>query len=337
MADEPDLDGRRLEGLPDFAELTERPGSPRGSTWGMWGDTDRLGCLNLLTQERIAAGLACVRDHTVWSLNWDLHMPSPPLFGRTPLKHNLLTWSSGGHDDMLDQFNTQSSSQWDGFRHMRHPQHGFYGGIADEDHGIQWWARRGIVGRAVLADVDRWRTACGKPIRRGEYDSFSVTDVLATLEAQGTAVEAGDILLIRTGWITWYTTLNDSQRGALSQKGTTIYSCGLAPGEETIAGIWNMHLSAIAADNLAVESMPGGGGRDDSELARLQADPGKLNDIMIHAALIALLGLPLGELWHLDALADACAIDQRYECLLVSAPLNLEGGAASPANALAIR
>ena len=49
------------------------------------------------------------------------------------------------------------------------------------------------------------------------------------------------------------------------------------------------------------------------------------------------LGLPLGEMFALDALADDCALDGRYEFLITSAPLNLPHGVASPPNALAVK
>jgi hypothetical protein len=52
---------------------------------------------------------------------------------------------------------------------------------------------------------------------------------------------------------------------------------------------------------------------------------------------LPLLGLPLGELWELGPLVAASRADGRWTCLLVSAPLNLAGGVASPANAVAIR
>jgi hypothetical protein len=45
----------------------------------------------------------------------------------------------------------------------------------------------------------------------------------------------------------------------------------------------------------------------------------------------------LGELWHLDALAEDCATDGVYEFMVTSAPLNLTGGVGSPPNALAIK
>jgi hypothetical protein len=69
----------------------------------------------------------------------------------------------------------------------------------------------------------------------------------------------------------------------------------------------------------------------------VRADPERCHEAFVHFSLLALLGLPLGELFDLDALADAVAADGRSACLLTSAPLRLRHGVASPANALAIR
>jgi hypothetical protein len=52
---------------------------------------------------------------------------------------------------------------------------------------------------------------------------------------------------------------------------------------------------------------------------------------------LALLGIPIGELWALDKLAADCADDGQYEFLFTSAPLNKLGGIGSPPNALAIK
>jgi hypothetical protein len=57
----------------------------------------------------------------------------------------------------------------------------------------------------------------------------------------------------------------------------------------------------------------------------------------LHFELLALLGMPIGELFDLDALAADCARDGRYEFLFTSAPLNKTGGIGSPPNALAIK
>ena len=103
-----------------------------------------LGTLNLLTAERTKRGAACVKKGSVFPINLDMHLPDPPLFGREAFTHDVV-WlqNDAGHDEHLSGWNTQSSSQWDGFRHIKHPVHGFYNGVADEDHGIHFWAKKG--------------------------------------------------------------------------------------------------------------------------------------------------------------------------------------------------
>ena len=69
----------------------------------------------------------------------------------------------------------------------------------------------------------------------------------------------------------------------------------------------------------------------------MRADPERGLEFFVHLALLPLLGLPIGELWDLDALAADCAADGVYELLFTSAPLNMQSGVASPPNALAIK
>jgi hypothetical protein len=318
-------------GLPSYDDL------PNGKAWGVWGDGtgDVFGCLNLLTPERVQAGVACVERGAVFALNWDMDLPDPPLFGREPFQHDV-HWlvNEVGHDDFVSNWNTQSSSQWDGFRHIRHTAHGFYGGVADEDHGIHHWARRGIVGRAVLCDVGRWRASVGRDLQYGEPDPIEPSDILDTLAAQGSEVEAGDILLLRTGWTAWYRSLDEQARQQLAGD---LKSPGLRPGVASARVLWDLHIAALAADNPAVEVWPPGSLATAEEFQAALADPEQSPEIFLHFALLPLLGLPLGEMWDLDALADDCAADGRYHCLLTSAPLNLRAGVASPPNALAIK
>jgi len=112
---------------------------------------------------------------------------------------------------------------------------------------------------------------------------------------------------------------------------------GIRPGFDTVRWLWNAHVAAIAADNPAVEVWPPGAGLDADERRAVRSDPSRAPEVFVHTALLPLLGLPLGELWDLDALADDCAADGVYEFLLTSAPLNVRHGVASPPNALAIK
>lgn len=56
----------------------------------------------------------------------------------------------------------------------------------------------------------------------------------------------------------------------------------------------------------------------------------------LHDYALAFWGMPLGEMWDLEALAAECETQQRWTFFLTSSPLNLPGGAASPPNAIAI-
>jgi hypothetical protein len=321
--------------LPAYDELPVRPELPPNSSWGLWGDSDHLGCLNLLTPDRVKAGIATVRDGAVFPLNLELELPNPPLFNRSVLRHDVLWIDDGdGHDDELSTWNTQASSQWDGFRHVRHPQYGFYNGIADEEHGVDHWARKGIVGRAVLCDVARWRARNGRPIDCATNDVITGDDVTATLEDQATTVEPGDILLLHTGWVEWYRSLDEEGRQRLAVPPTC--APGLAPGTATVRLLWDLHIAAVAADNPGLEIEPAGSNLSSAELADTR-QPDRHHERSAHFSLLPLLGIPIGELWDLSALAEACASDRRWTCLLSSAPLNLASGVATPPNAIAIR
>jgi len=249
--------------------------------------------------------------------------------------HEVL-WVGGtlGHDDQLSEWNTQSSSQWDGFRHIRHPAHGFYNGVADEAHGVHHWAARGIVGRGVLADVGRHRVAEGRPLDMLASDPIDPEELSGTLERQGTTVTPGDILLVRTGWIEWYRELDEESRAALADR---YRSPGLRAGEDMARLLWELRLAAVAADNPALEAWPPPGATSAERLGPGGVDPVAVMEGSLHFALLPLLGMPIGELWDMAALADDCAADGCYEFLLTSSPLHLVGGVGSPPNALAIK
>ena len=159
--------------------------------------------------------------------------------------------------------------------------------------------------------------------------------MLATLEHQGVSVETGDILLLHTGWVRWYRTLDDAGRRGLAENLT---SPGLRPGIATVRMLWDLHIAAVAADNPALEVWPPGSvATPDHLAAAANRDAKALAEVFVHTALLPMLGLPIGELWDLEALADDCAADGVYECFLTSAPLNLRAGVASPPNALALK
>jgi kynurenine formamidase len=331
--------------LPSYQELPLSAGLR--SSWGVWGEigTDRFGCLNLLTPERAASAAQLVRRGAAFPLNWTMELPKPALFDRATHTHEVTAAdNSPAHDDVLHDWNTQSSSQWDGFRHIRNfkaldeePGTGHYGGVADEELGIDHWARRGIVGRAVLADIGRYREHVGRPMRYAESDIIDADELLDCLAHQGTMVEEGDILLMRTGWVGWYESHTDpAERLRLSRR-ADLTAPGLSSVERTCEVLWDLHIAAIGADNPSVEVWPPSADMDPAERAVIWPDLRRRHEAFVHMRLLPMLGLPLGEMWNLDPLADDCAADGRYECFFTSAPLNLANGVASPPNAIALK
>lgn len=322
--------------LPSYEQLPVQAGLPRGSSWGVWPD-DRLGCLNLLGREQARRGASCVRTGASFGLNLELELPSPPLFGRPAMTHEVHQRPGGLTADDTVAGNTQSSSQWDGFRHVRHPRHGAYGGLPEAEHGVNFWSRRGIVGRGVLADVAAWRASVGRPVQPDSGAPITVDDLLATLRWQSVAVETGDILLVRTGWLAWYRGLDEAGRTAYA---ANIVATGLEPSERTAAALWDLHISCLGADNPAIETWPPRlftlPPDERAEALAAVEDPAVTASMFLHLNLLPLLGLPLGELFDLDALAVHCAEARTYDFLVTSAPLNLDHGVATPPNILAV-
>lgn len=322
--------------LPKYKDLPVDPSKPPGSSWGLFGEDDELGTINLLTPERVASALHFARKGSVFSLNWDVEKPGPPILGRQPLEHHIIDLKPGA-DDFYNNFFPQASSQWDALCHMPHPNYGYYNGRTQADitgqpgsrNGIEHWARRGIVGRFVLIDIARYREEIGSPLRYDQSDAITPEDLDGALTQQQVKVEVGDVLLIRFGWVGWYESTTTETRLALANAGQSLRTPGLIGTEDMAEWLWDHHVSVVACDVPALEVLPSGPWSSD--------DPASTYDSYLHFRVIPLLGLAVGEMFVLDELAEDCAADSEYYGLFTAAPINKVGGAGSPANALAIK
>ena len=322
--------------FPCYQDLLNRPGRLGGTAWGLWGEADQLGTLNHLTPQRVLAAQKSILTGEVITLNLPLTEFDPPIIAhRGSVDHTVFGLNDFHRDDRVDNFFLQASTQLDGLRHFGHPDHGFYNDTDPDmlvagrpELGIQAVAQRGIVGRGLLIDVGEYRLQSGRPIDQSRNEQISVADLEATLEWQGSTVEPGDIIMIRTGW------LQHLRTGRASTGPLT--SPGLAQEESTAAWLWDHRVSVAASDNIALEAWPA----TESQLTVRAELNGSMaassHSGMLHRILIPLLGLTIGELWALDELAVACAGRGRYDVFLTVQPLNLLGGVGSPANAVAI-
>jgi kynurenine formamidase len=313
--------------IPKFEELPIRKDLPADCSWGVFGDDDALGCLNFLTAEGVVAAAGLVKSGKVFRLDASVGFAKPPLFGRAPAEHTVVPLAPMANDDFV-HFNTQEGSQWDGLGHVGHVRlERFYNDVklsevrdgANAKLGIHHWKDK-FVGRGLLIDAYGYRLAKGIPVNGLEREVYTLSELQAVIEYQGSALQPGTILLVRTGFMESYEKLSAEEKRAVAPM-EKMRSPGIEATREIVAWMWNNRVAAIGTDCPSVEAFP-------SDFS----DEG-----ILHYRALPLLGLPLGELFVLAPLAEDCARDRRYEFMVVSAPLHVKGGIASPPNAVAIK
>ncbi|SOD74673.1 putative cyclase [Jatrophihabitans sp. GAS493] len=326
---------------PKYSELPLLPDTDLRHAWDYFGDGDALGTLNLLTEQRRRAAATLARQGRTVNLSLPLTEPAAAPFGRLALQHEVFRTSSFSWDDRITRLDMQASSQWDGLLHVQHRTYGFYGGRQSgpepfDKLGIQRWVEHGIVGRGVLLDLETYYREAGEEFDPLQPTAVPPEDLLRVAEAQGVELREGDILCLRFGWLAAHARADQSSAdgtgsaesadmatstdAASSSAGTAeAHGAGLHAGVETARFLWDLGVAAVACDNPAVEVQPG------------SRDVGYL-----HHRLLTMLGMPLGELFALDELADECRASGNWDFLFMSAPLNVPGAIGSPANALAL-
>ncbi len=284
----------------------------RNSNWGKWGEDDVRGTMNYLTDDLRAAAGSLIRRGVSFSLSqsFDMNGPQNGWRRRTNPVHTMLDTGTdaaagvqgfphglGGADDVVSM-PLQCSTQWDGLGHIFDHGWAWNGRPAgqvvttqgDRFTGIETVAN-GIVGRGVLVDVGRYIGDSGEL-----PDGFAITTdhLVATIEAQGitSQVGRGDLLLVRTG-----------QLSRARRDGWGDYAGGAAPGLSFTTADWlhDSEIAAIATDTWGFEVRP-----NEFDVA---FQP-------LHQVAIPNMGLFLGEMWDLDALADDCVSDGVYEFFL---------------------
>jgi kynurenine formamidase len=326
----PDLD--RLDPAGAIAAAAKRV-----SNWGRWGDDDVLGTLNFLDEEKRREGAALIRRGASFSLSqrFDADGPQKGWRRRTNPVHTMLDTGLdaergqgfphglGGADDVVFM-PLQASTQWDGLGHIFDHGTAYNGRRAgdvvtsegDRLTGIETVADR-IAGRGVLLDVGR---ALGTD---GELpDGFAITEehLEATIAAQGqtSRVGQGDLVLVRTGRLT------RARRDIAQGRGWGDYAGGPAPGLSFTTADWlhGSEIAGIATDTWGFEVRP-----NEFDVA---FQP-------LHQVAIPHIGLFLGEMWDLDALAADCAADGVWDFFLTAAPLPVTGAVGAPVNPIAVK
>jgi kynurenine formamidase len=208
----------------------------------------------------------------------------------------------------------QCATQWDGLAHVFYDDHCYNGVPASSitARGAERLAidqlARAVIGRGVLLDIARLHGVECLATDHG----IGPSDLDAAVERQGVHVGEGDVLLLRTGWTTRFV------------PGSPADFMGPEPGLTLDACAWlrERDVAALACDNWAVERYPSG-------------DPGAT--MPVHYVLIRDVGMTLGEMFDLEALAADCDSDGVYEFLLCAPALKIAHGVGTPLNPLAVK
>ena len=290
-----------------------------GSNWGRWGDDDQRGALNLVTPEAVLDAARACRTGKVYSLALPIQREGVPIFDYRGAPQRLTLTSSsdtdmytaygaapgvGSNEDVL-VLASHSITHMDALSHV-FADGKMYNGYPADDFTTNRGAAHldvaqtgSFAGRGVLLDLPRhegvdWLEP-GQVIDAEQLESCRA--------AQGTELRAGDMLLVRTGWLDFYAT----GEAGYQQPGL---------GNDAVSFVDDHEIAVVGSDNAAIECIP----FDGNEF------------LTVHIQLLVRRGVTLLEHLYLAELAaDGC-----HEFLLSVGALKVTGAAGSPINPIAI-
>lgn len=81
-----------------------------------------------------------------------------------------------------------------------------------------------------------------------------ITEIEDCLKWQNTTTRAGDILIIRSGYVRWHNYAPPEERRAGTE--TSSKAIGLQNNEATVRWLYEHHFAAVAGDTVAFEAWP---------------------------------------------------------------------------------
>lgn len=287
-----------------------------------YGPEDEVGALNALTDTTRLALLRRIASGQVYDLSVDTFPGMPGLVHLgmgDPDFHQWMTHTPEGlaveglnpgdpahpialYDDAMIM-SAHTGTHLDALNHAGYGDHIFNRFKRSEHLGNKGWKVAGadrvppIIARGVLIDVAGWKQVDVLP------PSYEITpaDLEATLAAQGTRIERGDAVFIRTGRMTLWP---DPARYAPHE-----------PGVAQPGAAWLIDLGAVllGADNIAFERLP-------------------IQGKAVHSYVFAERGVTIMENVWLEDLAR----DRVHTFALFVAPIKIRGATGAPARPFAL-
>lgn len=280
-----------------------------------WGAGDQRGSGNLMGPQSVLKASRLIRTGKTYELGQVLSA-SMPLFGTRKFelttKRTFMNPGSnrrGSNEEAVYSEIGQVGTQFDAFSHQTIGGSLYNCYQLDEIATRNGFTKLGVenVGmlmtRGVLVDVS---AAKGVPMLAADYE-ITPEDLEAALKRQGLRLEAGDAVLIRTGW------------SRLWGKDNARYGAS-SPGIGVAAAEWlaKQNPMLVGADNPSVEIVP---------------NPDQKVSLPVHQIMLVVNGVHLLENLRLEELAA----DGAGEFAFVIQPLKMQGATGSTVAPAAIR
>ncbi len=290
------------------------------SNWGRWGSDDQLGAANLITPAKRLEAIALATDGITVSLAHrllndeadDVPQPFGHVMLRVPDPSGEPALMGAAVDQYSIAYHGYAHSHLDALCHIMYKGQMYNGATQDTiteagcSNASILNLREGIVTRGVLFDIPRLKGVPylepGTPIYMEDLDAWE--------DMAGVTVRPGDAIFVRTG--RW------ARRAEIGPWDVAAESAGL-------------HASAMPWVKARDVSFMG----SDSALDVVSSQVDGVR-LLVHMLTIVAMGIDLFDNQDLEALARTAAQLNRWEFMLVAAPLAVEGGTGSPLNALAI-
>ncbi len=280
------------------------------SNWGRWGKEDQLGAANLITPAKRKQALALAKAGETVSLS---HNPivDKAVDAATPFEHATTVMAARGIAVERQQvsFHGSTFTHLDALCHIAF-QGRLYNGFSFEQSvsekggcsnlGITAF-KSGIVTRGVLLDIPRLK---GVPYLEPGTHVY-MEDVEAWEKKAGVKVSAGDAVFLRTG--RW---------ARRAKMGPFANFAGFDPSFAPF--LKRRDVALIGSDGvLDAGTVPG-------------------FPLAVHTVALVALGVNIFDNVDLEALAEAAARHNRWEFLLMAAPVPVQNGTGSMINPIAV-
>ncbi|PCH61839.1 MAG: cyclase [SAR86 cluster bacterium] len=284
------------------------------SNWGRWGAADQLGTLNLITPETRIAAAKLVRSGVSVSMAHET-LVEEAADNANPYEHDMLAVGNSPGPWSLDSvgvaYHGYAHSHLDALCHRFH-EGAMYNGFSESEVTSAGCgklaittAANGVFARGVLMDIARL-----KGVDWLDLDTAIMAEDLEAWEEQsGVKVGSGDVILVRTG--RW------ARRAALGAWNVAANSAGLHAS--AVQWLRARDVSIVGTD-VAADTFPSG--------VEGYTHP-------VHVMLLVAMGTPIFDNLDLEAVAEEAVAQNRWEFLLTTAPLRVEGGTGSPLNPIA--